>query len=150
SAKIASTYQAIFDGLAQLGHGPAILPTHVTLGDIKLTVFSSTQAKEIEGIEQSVVKALTGAKRIRVIAMLVSDPTILQAMFDLKDQDIQGVLDPHEMKQVMHPPHGKSHADPKLFWFANGDPRFVAARSHAFSQNDQNDFMHNKVMIIDQ
>src|SRR5258708_4736957 len=44
--------------------------------------------------------------------------------------------------------HGQSHVDPKLFWFANGDPRFVAALSHAFSKNDQNDFMHNKVMVI--
>src|SRR6266567_2586865 len=39
--------------------------------------------------------------------------------------------------------------DPK-FWFAAGDPRFVAANSHAFNgTGDKNDFMHNKVMIID-
>ena len=59
------------------------------------------------------------------------------------------MLDPHEMKQVMHPSHGTSHTDPQLFWFAQGDPRFVAAPSHAFSQYDHNDFMHNKVLIID-
>jgi phosphatidylserine/phosphatidylglycerophosphate/cardiolipin synthase-like enzyme len=148
SSKAAAAYQAIFDGLKMAGHGPAIHPSTITLGDVKLSIFSSTQAKEIEGIETTVIKALKGAKTVRIMAMLVSDPGILQALFDLKNQDIKGVLDPHEMKQVMMPPHGKSHADPKLFWFANGDARFVAAPSHAFSKNDQNDFMHNKVMII--
>jgi len=148
SAKVAAAYQAIFDGLKTIGHGPAIHPSTITLGDVKLSIFSSTQAKETEGIETTVVKALKGAKTVRIIAMLVSDPGILQALFDLKNQDIRGVLDPHEMKQVMTPPRGKSHIDPKLFWFAKGDARFVAALSHAFSKNDQNDFMHNKVMII--
>jgi len=43
----------------------------------------------------------------------------------------------------------KKTGDPN-FWFANGDPRFVAANSHAFNgTGDKNDFMHNKVMIID-
>ena len=36
-----------------------------------------------------------------------------------------------------------------LFWFARKNKRFVVAPSHAFSQNDNNDFMHNKVMVID-
>lgn len=62
---------------------------------------------------------------------------------------MEGILDPHELKQVMHPPHRHSKSNPKLFWFANGDPRFVAAPSHAFSDNDENDFMRNKLMIID-
>ncbi len=148
SPKAAAAYQQIFDGLKQISHGPAITPSSLTLGDVKLTIFSSTQAKEVEGIETDVVKALKGAKTVRIMAMLISDPGILQALFDLRKQDIKGVLDPHEMKQVMKPPHGQSHVDPKLFWFANGDPRFVAALSHAFSKNDQNDFMHNKVMVI--
>jgi phosphatidylserine/phosphatidylglycerophosphate/cardiolipin synthase-like enzyme len=148
STRAASSYQQIFDGLKQISHGPAIKPTILALGDVKLTIFSSTQAKEIEGIETEVIKALKGAKTVRIMAMLISDPGILQALFDLRKQDIKGVVDPHEMKQVMKPPKGKSHVDPKLFWFANGDPRFVAALSHAFSQNDQNDFMHNKVMVI--
>ena len=49
------------------------------------------------------------------------------------------------MKQVM-----KNKAGDPSFWFANGDKRFVAAPSHAFNgKGDKNDFMHNKVMIID-
>ena len=147
--KAAAAYQNIFDGLTTIGHGPAISPVALTFGTIKLSIFSSTQARETEGIETTVAKLLNGAKTVRVIAMLVSDPGILQALFALKDIDIKGVLDPHEMKQVMHPSHGTSHSDPQLFWFAQGDPRFVAAPSRAFSQNDQNDFMHNKVLIID-
>jgi len=56
-----------------------------------------------------------------------------------------GVLDPHEMKVVI-----KNKTDDPNFWFANGDPRCVAANSHAFNgSGDKNDFMHNKVMIID-
>jgi len=149
SAKVAASYQKIFDGLKQMDHGPAIMPLSVTLGDVKLTVFSSSQAKEVEGIETEVVKALKGAKTIRIMAMLISDPGILQALFDLRKADIKGVLDANEMKQVIKPPQGKSHIDPKLFWFANGDKRFVAALSHPFSQKDQNDFMHNKIMVID-
>ena len=137
SAKVATAYQRIFDGLEQMSHGPAIMPSSVMLGDVKLTVFSSTQAKEIEGIETAVINVLKGAKTVRIMAMLISDPGILQSLFDLRKQDIKGVLDPHEMKQVMKPPHGQSHVDPKLFWFANGDKRFVAALSHAFSKNDQ-------------
>jgi len=61
---------------------------------------------------------------------------------------VKGIVDPHQMKQVMHPPRGKSKVAPKFFWFAQGDKRFVAAPSHAFSPEDNNDFMHNKILII--
>jgi phosphatidylserine/phosphatidylglycerophosphate/cardiolipin synthase-like enzyme len=155
SAGVAAVYTNDFEGLAKPGHAKAHSvgipgkPGLATLGSVKMSVQFSTQFQEAEGLETTVVKALTGAKKIRLIAMLVSDPGILTALHGLKNRDIQGVLDPHEMKQVMKPPKGKSKLDPSLFWFANGDPRFVAAPSHAFSKNDQNDFMHNKVLIID-
>ncbi|MFL6449982.1 MAG: phospholipase D-like domain-containing protein [Bryobacteraceae bacterium] len=55
------------------------------------------------------------------------------------------MLDPHEMKVVI-----KIKTDDPNFWFANGDPRCVAANSHAFNgSGDKNELMHNKVMIID-
>jgi phosphatidylserine/phosphatidylglycerophosphate/cardiolipin synthase-like enzyme len=80
-----------------------------------------------------------------MMAMLVSDAGILASLLALKKTNIQGVLDPHEMKVVM-----KNKATDPNFWFANGDPRFVAANSHAFiGTGDKNDFMHNKVMVID-
>jgi phosphatidylserine/phosphatidylglycerophosphate/cardiolipin synthase-like enzyme len=53
------------------------------------------------------------------------------------------------MKQVMNPPRGKSKIPAALLWFARKDKRFVAALSHAYSEDDNNDFMQNKVMIID-
>jgi phosphatidylserine/phosphatidylglycerophosphate/cardiolipin synthase-like enzyme len=85
------------------------------------------------------------------MAMLVSDTGILRAMSKFKpaSEDIEGVVDPHEMKQVMYPSRGTSKIPPALFWFVRNDRRFVAAPSHAFSENDNNDFMHNKVMILD-
>ena len=82
------------------------------------------------------------------MAMLISDPGILARLFALKKIDIKGILDPHMMQNVVRPPKGKSKLDPKLFWFES-DKRFVAAPSHAFVQSDNNNFMHNKVMIID-
>jgi len=151
SAPMAKTYSTAFDELTATGKGPrpAKRPTQVTVGKVKFTVRFTTQARETEDIEQSIAAALKGARKLRLAAMLVSDPGLLQSLFDLKTGDIQGVLDPNEMKVVMKPPRGKSKIDPKLFWFANGDPRFVAAPAHAFSPTDKNDFMHNKLMVID-
>jgi phosphatidylserine/phosphatidylglycerophosphate/cardiolipin synthase-like enzyme len=40
--------------------------------------------------------------------------------------------------------------DEKQDWFANGDSRFVAANSQAFNKTgDTNNFMHSKVIIVD-
>ncbi len=130
-----------------VSHTPGVTssPLKVKIGNISVTVFFSTQLGATEGIETEVQSRLKGAKKIRVIAMLVSDPGILASLLALKKKDIKGVLDPHEMKNVMK----NKTADPN-FWFANGDPRFVAANSHAFNgTGDKNDFMHNKVMIVD-
>src|SRR5690242_15991319 len=88
------------------------------------------------------------------MAMLISDPEILQGLtaYHSANRDIRGVLDPHEMKMVMKQSNLGKH-QPGLFWFAQGDQRFVAAPSHAVSpQNanlDNHDLMHLKVMILD-
>jgi len=148
---IAAAYSKTFGDLGSPGHsvshtpGVTSSPLKVKIGNISVTVFFSTQLGATEGIETEVQSRLKGAKKIRVIAMLISDPGILASLLGLKKKDIKGVLDPHEMKNVMK----NKTADPN-FWFANGDPRFVAANSHAFNgTGDKNDFMHNKVMIID-
>jgi phosphatidylserine/phosphatidylglycerophosphate/cardiolipin synthase-like enzyme len=122
-------------------------PQAVKVGGIPITVQFSTQVGETEGIETEVQELLKGAKKVRIMAMLISDAGILTSLlaFKPKTKDIMGVLDPHEMKNVM-----KNKATNPEFWFAQGDPRFVAANSHAFNgTGDKNDFMHNKVMIID-
>jgi phosphatidylserine/phosphatidylglycerophosphate/cardiolipin synthase-like enzyme len=151
SPAVAAAYSKTFGDLETPGHsashttGVTNLPTKVKIGKIPVTIFFSTQVGATEGIETEVQNRLKGAKKIRVIAMLVSDLGILASLLALKKKDIKGVLDPHEMKQVMK----KKPTDPN-FWFAQGDPRFVAANSHAFNgKADKNDFMHNKVMIID-
>jgi phosphatidylserine/phosphatidylglycerophosphate/cardiolipin synthase-like enzyme len=42
----------------------------------------------------------------------------------------------------------ESIKDPSLFWFMH-DKHFVGAPSHPFSPKHENDFMHNKALIID-
>jgi phosphatidylserine/phosphatidylglycerophosphate/cardiolipin synthase-like enzyme len=148
---IASAYYKTFGDLGSPGHSASHTPAgtssriKVKIGNIPVTVIFSTQVGATEGIEQEIQSQLKGAKKIRVIAMLISDSGILASLFTLKRKDIKRVLDPHEMKVVMK----NKTADPN-FWFANGDARFVAANSHVFNgTGDKNDFMHNKVMITD-
>lgn len=155
SPALAAAYAKAFGDLASPGHaashttGVTAGPTTVKVGAVTITIFFSTQFAEGEFIEDAIVNELKGAKKVRVISMLVSDAGIMQSLFALRNIDIKGVVDPHMMKNVMKPPKGKSKLDPKFFWFVNGDKRFVAAPSHAFIQKgDKNDFMHNKVMII--
>lgn len=102
-----------------------------------------------EGIEDVIVNALQGAtKSVRVLAFLISDDGILNALARLQnaaDIAIKGVYDPHGMKDVMR----STRQNPALFWFVDDHERFVAAPSHAFNPHREQDFMHNKVMIID-
>jgi phosphatidylserine/phosphatidylglycerophosphate/cardiolipin synthase-like enzyme len=121
----------------------------IKIGNVDVTPYFSGGGTE--EIENAVVALIKKAKKVRIMAMLISDLGVLEALSKFKPagKDIEGVLDPHEMKQVMTPPRGKSKIPAALFWFARKDKRFVAAPSHAYSQNDNNDFMHNKVMIID-
>ncbi len=152
SPVIAAAYSKTFGDLGSPGHSAshtktvvASPPTKLKIGNIPIELFFTTQIGESEALEMEIQKRLKGAKKIRVIAMLISDPGILKSLLALKNKNIKGVLDPHEMKVVMK----KKKTNPN-FWFANGDPRFVAANSHAFNgKGDKNDFMHNKVMIID-
>jgi phosphatidylserine/phosphatidylglycerophosphate/cardiolipin synthase-like enzyme len=121
----------------------------IRIGKVNVTpYFSGGGTEEIEDV---VAALINKAKKVRIMAMLVSDTGILRAMSKFKpaSEDIEGVVDPHEMKQVMYPSRGTSKIPPALFWFARKDKRFVVAPSHAFSENDNNDFMHNKVMILD-
>jgi phosphatidylserine/phosphatidylglycerophosphate/cardiolipin synthase-like enzyme len=151
SPAIADVYSKMIGDLGSPGHtashttGVTSSPSRIKIGNIPITIIFSTEVGATESIESEIQSRLKGAKKIRLMAMLVSDPGILASLLALKQKDIKGVLDPHEMKVVMK----KRITDP-TFWFANGDPRFVAANSHAFNgTGDKNDFMHNKVMIID-
>jgi hypothetical protein len=105
------------------------------------------------------------ARRIRILAFLIGDPGILEALAPFASNhsfDIRGIYDPHGMQDVTrstqhggHEDHagrtGKSpHAalsDGSL-WFLH-DPRFIAAPTHGFAPGREQDFMHNKVIVID-
>jgi len=132
SPAVAALYAKAFGDIRAPGHsvshtkGTPGGPGKVKLGNVMLSVFFSTQFTEAENIETEVQKHLTGAKKVRVMAMLISDPGILARLFALKKIDIKGILDPHMMQNVVKPPKGKSKLDPKLFWFES-DKRFVAA-----------------------
>lgn len=98
-------------------------------------------------IEHVVARLLQSARRVRVLAFLLSDAGILGALLPMgRDAhfDIRGVYDPHGMQNVLR----YSKQDPSHFWFLH-DPRFVAAPTHAFRPDAEEDFMHNKVMILD-
>src|SRR5712692_4304433 len=159
STDLAKVYTDTFHGLLHPGqalmHAPkkpgAVPPKPhkaVKVGSAAITPYFTTGVAEFEDAETAVLKALKGAKKVRIAAMLLGDPGILQVLLQLKNKDIEGVLDPSQMKSVMPPPAGKSKQDPKLFWFTK-DKRFVGANSHAFVPSDNNNFMHNKLMIID-
>jgi len=155
SPGIAAAYAKTFGDLGAPGHSITHVsgavtssPTKVKVGSIPITVEFSTQVGETEGVETEVQKRLKNAKKVRIIAMLISDPGILTTLLSFRNanKDILGVLDPHETKVGM----GKKAGNPE-FWFAQGDPRFAFAPSKAFdtSGKDTNNFMHNKLMIID-
>ena len=101
---------------------------------------------EGEQIEQALMRALASARRVRVMAFLISDPGILSALGRFADPsaDIQGIFDPHGMQDVLR----YRDANAPEYWFMR-DRRFVAAPSHAFNPHAEQDFMHNKVMILD-
>jgi phosphatidylserine/phosphatidylglycerophosphate/cardiolipin synthase-like enzyme len=122
--------------------------SEVSVGPVTITPFFAPASGET--IEQQLAAALTeaiqGKKRIRLLAFLLSDPGLLQALAPLAHQpdfDIRGVYDPNGMRDVER----YTRLDRSLFWFLE-DPRFVAAPSHAFSAKREQDFMHNKTLIV--
>jgi phosphatidylserine/phosphatidylglycerophosphate/cardiolipin synthase-like enzyme len=120
-------------------------PTGVMVGSTSITPFFAPTAGE--SIEQELISAIRGAQKIRLMAFLLSDSGILEALAPLAQQphfDIRGVYDPHGMQDVLR----YTTLDRALFWFMH-DPRFVAAPSHAFSAQHEQDFMHNKTLVLD-
>lgn len=162
SPQLADAYKRNFEAIISSSHTHPARPKKADTAHLisldraikvstKLAVSPYFSGGGTEEIENVVVARIKKAKKLRIMAMLISDPGILDALtlFKPANKDIKGVVDPHEMLQVMKPRRGGKTKDYSLFWFANGDKRFVAAPSHAFSHKDENDFMHNKVMIID-
>jgi phosphatidylserine/phosphatidylglycerophosphate/cardiolipin synthase-like enzyme len=146
SPALAAQYAAVFELLwTHPDHRAPAAKAALALGGAAIApVFAPASG---EGIEHTLASALASAKRVRILAFLISDPGILTALARFRDDpqlDIRGVYDPHGMQDVLR----YSKQDQALFWFTH-DPRFVAAPSHAFDPAHEQDFMHNKAVIID-
>ena len=144
---IANRYTDAFEKLLQDDHHTHQLHQSPTSGyavNATTTIAPLFSPASGEGIENAIVSVLSKAQKVRVLAFLNSDPGILEDLVQLQNSDIAGVYDPNGMKDAMR----GTHQDPALFWFTQ-DPHFVAAPSHAFNPKREQDFMHNKVMIVD-
>lgn len=148
-ARFATTFAELVQPQHRHMHSTAALATvegsGVMVGSTNILPLFAPNAGE--SIEQELMRAIQGARKIRLMAFLVSDPGILQALAPLAQLplfDIRGVYDPHGMGDVLR----YTRQDPALFWFMH-DPRFVAAPSHAFSPSHEQDFMHNKTLVLD-
>ncbi|HEY7850351.1 MAG TPA: phospholipase D-like domain-containing protein [Ktedonobacterales bacterium] len=176
SSALAATYTAAFEELISPGHEHheqeagrhaaaqrAAPPAPVAVDGAQFTPYFAPAAGE--GIEQALVEAIRHARRIRVLAFLISDPGVLEALAPFASNhnfDIRGVYDPHGMQDVTRASHQGGHQEhagrtgkgvhaaqsDARFWFLH-DPRFIAAPSHGFSAGREQDFMHNKVLVID-
>lgn len=147
SADIAHEYTADFEKLLVDDHHADPLAQPPKSGfavNATTTIAPLFSPASGEGIEDAIVSVLTNARKIRVLAFLISDPGILAALAQLQRSDIAGIYDPNGMKDAMR----GTHKDQSLFWFTQ-DSRFVAAPSHAFDPKREQNFMHNKVMIVD-
>jgi phosphatidylserine/phosphatidylglycerophosphate/cardiolipin synthase-like enzyme len=142
AASYTATFEALLNGDERAASGKG---APVALGATTLTPCFAPAAGE--GIEQTIVAALAGANRVRVLAFLISDPGILDALAPYAGDpqfDIRGIYDPNGMDDVLR----YTQQDASRFWFIH-DPRFVAAPSHPFDPSREQDFMHNKALIID-
>ena len=155
SPAIVSAYQLVFNNLQSSIHSHPKNPPPAPTGkssQTKSTAVSGTNITPFfspaagENVETTVDVELQKARRLRILAFLISDPGILQGLkrFEAPGTDIRGVYDPNGMHNVLH----TGNRDQSLFWFMK-DKRFVAAPSHPFNPKGEQDFMHNKVMILD-
>ncbi len=150
SPDIAAQYEATFTDLISSHHqhprakGEQGMGTPVRVGEAVITPDFAPAAGE--GIEDSIIAALKGVRRLRIMAFLMSDAGILAALEPLAHDhrvDIRGIYDPSGMEDALR----SNRQNRAHFWFLH-DSRFVAAPSHAFHAQGEQDFMHNKVLII--
>ena len=152
SKELALQYQNTFDELLNPRHKHPRKEVHnasesktIKIGNISVTAYFAPSSGE--GIEDKVLSLLNDPKDVRICSMIISDPGILQAVRDIGNNNpkfnIRGIYDMDQMKKIRK----ESRQDPELFWFMD-DKRFVGAPTHPFSPDHENDFMHNKFVII--
>jgi phosphatidylserine/phosphatidylglycerophosphate/cardiolipin synthase-like enzyme len=146
SAALAKLYQPVFD---DLWSRPAALaaPTlqrPVKLGEASVSVYFAPAAGE--GVDDLCVRLLGEARKVRLMAFVLTDPDILRALAGFKGAraNIRGIVDPAALATARK----IKTLDPQMLWWTS-DARIRVARSHKFSPTRDNDFQHNKVLILD-
>jgi phosphatidylserine/phosphatidylglycerophosphate/cardiolipin synthase-like enzyme len=150
SPELVANYQKVFEDLLNPDHksrhksGDPIVPaTPIAVGNMNITAYFTPSGGE--DIEKAIISELAGARRVRVLVMVMSDEGILNALLRFRGSefDIKGVYDSSQMANAKK----KSNKDPSLYWFMD-DLRFVAAQSHPYKKEVESNFMHNKVLVI--
>jgi phosphatidylserine/phosphatidylglycerophosphate/cardiolipin synthase-like enzyme len=116
----------------------------VSVGGTPITIYFAPGAGE--GIDQLVTRLLTKAKKVRLMAFVITDPDILTALsrFARPRADVRGIVDPAAITTAKK----IKTLDPARLWWMK-DKRIRIARSHPFTATGDNDFQHNKVLILD-
>jgi phosphatidylserine/phosphatidylglycerophosphate/cardiolipin synthase-like enzyme len=146
SVAMAKVYQPVFEALIS---DPTALaaPTPakpVTVGGVRISVYFAPAAGE--GIDRLCTALLDGATRVRLMAFVITDPDILTSLarFSAPGADIRGIVDPAAITTARKI---KSLSPAQLWWFK--DERIRIARSHPFTATGDNDFQHNKILVLD-
>jgi phosphatidylserine/phosphatidylglycerophosphate/cardiolipin synthase-like enzyme len=146
SAPLAKLYQPVFEDLLR---DPAALAAPlpakpVKVGGAQISVYFAPAAGE--GIDELVTRLLKAATKVRLMAFVITDPDILTALarFAPARADIQGIVDPAAVTTAKK----IKTLDPSVLWWIK-DKRIRLARSHPFTATGDNDFQHNKLLIID-
>jgi phosphatidylserine/phosphatidylglycerophosphate/cardiolipin synthase-like enzyme len=146
SASLASRYAPVFEDLVSKPKALAApAPSKaVKVSAIPITAYYAPGAGE--GVDQLCVGLIAQAKKIRVMAFVITDPDILGALtkFSAAKANYQAIVDPSAISTLAK----IKSLDPSTRWWAK-DPRTRVAKAHAFSASRDNDFMHNKVLILD-
>lgn len=146
SAALAKAYQPVFDDLiSQPATLAAPAPAKpIKIGGAQITVYFAPGAGE--GIDQLVTRLLSQATTVRLMAFVITDPDILSALagFSAPRAKLKGIVDPSAITTVAK----IKTLDPKVLWWTK-DKRIRVARSHPFTATGDNDFQHNKLLILD-
>ncbi len=146
SAALAKAYQPVFDDLVTkpttLAAPSPVKP--ITISGADVSVHFAPGAGE--GIDQLASRLITSAKKVRLMAFVLTDPDILQALTRFKGprKDFLAIIDPAAITTIKK----IKTLDPAVLWWIT-DKRVRLARSHPFTKTGDNDFQHNKLLIVD-
>jgi phosphatidylserine/phosphatidylglycerophosphate/cardiolipin synthase-like enzyme len=146
SITLAKLYQPVFDALLSQPTAPVLqaAPKPVALSGAEVSVYFAPGAGE--GIDELCTRLTSQAQKVRLMAFVITDPDILGSLrrFSAQGEDFEAIVDPAAISTAKK----ITSLDPALFWWTH-DPRVRIAPSHAFTATGDNDFQHNKVLVLD-